>query len=154
RRADRQPQQVRVQQMTRRASGREGDGAAARRPHGPTLAKTSEYPPMTRALPALALALALPALAAADPLTITVTGGKTDETNVVCTAKLPAGNPANPTCLIWLDKTAIPTQRVNPGLLDPQDGSQYLVFVLPKLKAGETATLTPGDDITGTAPAF
>jgi hypothetical protein len=103
---------------------------------------------------ALALLLVLPGVAPAGPLTITVTGGKTDEANVVCTAKLPAGSPANPNCLIWLDKTAIPAKRVNPALLDPQDRSQYLVFVLSKLKAGETATLVPGDDISTVEPAF
>ena len=103
---------------------------------------------------ALAVLLALPATAAAQK--ITVTGGKADAANVVCAAKLPAGNPANPTSLIWSDNAALPAQRVNPALLDPQDGSQYVVFVLPKLKAGETATLVPGEDIsgTGTFPAF
>ena len=101
--------------------------------------------------------LALVVLGSSAPAaaqTITVTGGKADQVNVVCTAKLPAGNPANPTSLTLPDKTVIPAQRVNSALLDPQDGAQYIVFVLPKLKAGETVTLAAGPDISGKAPAF
>ena len=47
---------------------------------------------MTRTLPAVALLLALAAPASAQK--ITVTGGRTDQTNVVVVAPLPAGTTA------------------------------------------------------------
>lgn len=102
----------------------------------------------------LCLLLLLPSLAAADPLSVTVTGGKTDLTNVVCTAKLPAGSPANPIELKTAGGTVIPSQRVGRSVFDPVDESEYLVFVLPKLKAGETVTLTPAAPRPDAQPRF
>jgi len=86
---------------------------------------------MTRTLPALALLLALAAPVAAQK--IAVTGGKTDQTNVVVTASLPAGD-------------AAPNAVTLPGGLHAaaqatSDG-KTLVCVLPKLKAGETVAVT------------
>lgn len=107
---------------------------------------------MTRTLPALAL-LALSAAPAAAQ-TVTVTGGKADQVNVVCAARIAAADQWNPTSLALPDKTVVPAQRADAGVLDPKDGSQYLVFVLPKLKAGETVTLVAGPDISGKAPTF
>jgi hypothetical protein len=91
---------------------------------------------MKRLAPALALLLALPVLAA-DPQ-ITVTGGKADETNAVCTA--PAGTPGY--LRAGGGGAPIPTQTVKPSLLQPQDKPPATVFVLPRLKAGETVPLT------------
>lgn len=95
---------------------------------------------MTRLAPALALLLALPALAA-DPQ-LTVTGGKADAANAVCTA--PAGPPGF--VRAGAGGAPIPTQVVKPSLLQPQDGPPAAVFVLPRVKAGETvpvAAATP-----------
>jgi hypothetical protein len=85
---------------------------------------------MTRTLPALALLLALAAPAAAQK--IDVTGGKTDQTNVVVVAPLPAG------------LTDTNTVTLPDGLhAAAQITGKSLVFVLPKLKAGETVTVAP-----------
>jgi hypothetical protein len=87
---------------------------------------------MTRTLLAslLLLALALPATAQK----ITVTGGTTDSTNAVVVASLPTGvtAPNSVTLPDGLHATAQVTA----------DGKQ-LVFVLPKLKAGESISVTP-----------
>ena len=96
---------------------------------------------MLRTLSAFALLLAPPALAAAGPFGITVTGGKTDQTNVVCTFKVPAGDPVDVKALRIVGGDIILAQTVKPAVLDPQDKSQYVVFVLHKLKAGETVNL-------------
>ena len=87
---------------------------------------------MTRTLPALALLLALAVPATAQK--IAVTGGKSDQTNVVVVAPLPAGAAAANSVTLpdGLHATAqVATDR------------KTLVFVLPKLKAGETVTVTP-----------
>ncbi|HJZ55471.1 MAG TPA: DUF6807 family protein [Gemmataceae bacterium] len=105
---------------------------------------------MTRALSTLALLFALPALAAADAK-ITVTGGKTDEANVVCTAPVPAGEAAVQ-YLKQPNGSLVPAQSVKPSLLQPQDNTRYVVFVLAKLKAGETLTLAPSGPPPGVAP--
>ena len=87
---------------------------------------------MTRTLPALALLLAIALPATAQK--VAVTGGKTDQTNVVVAAPLPAGaDAANSVTLP--DGLHAAAQRTADG--------KALVFVLPKLKAGETVTLTP-----------
>ena len=88
---------------------------------------------MTRTLPAFALLLACAIPASAQK--IAVTGLKTDQVNAVVVAPLPAG--ANATNVVNLpDGLHAPAQIT-------ADGKQ-LVFVLPKLKAGETVTVTPG----------
>lgn len=87
------------------------------------------------------LLLAFPLSVSAEPLGITVTGGKTDETNVVCTATMPPGQPTDPIALKLPDGSIILAQNVGPAVLDKQDMTRYLVFVLPKLKAGETISL-------------
>jgi len=97
--------------------------------------------PMTRSLPALALLLAAALPAAAGP--IAVAGGKTDQTNVVVTAPLPAGGAAAPNAVTLPDGTHVPAQVVKPALLPADAKADALVFVLPKLKAGETVTVTP-----------
>ena len=89
---------------------------------------------MTRTLPALALLLALAAPAAAQK--VAVTGGKFDQTNVVVFAPLPAGGSTTPNVVTLPDGLHAAAQVT-------ADGKQ-LVFVLPKLKAGETVTVTPG----------
>lgn len=103
---------------------------------------------------ALCLLFLLPAAAAAEPLTVTVTGGKTDQSNVVCIAKLPAGSPANPIELKTADGTVIASQRVGRSVFDPIDETEYLVFVLPKVKAGETVALTPAAPRPDAQPRF
>ena len=85
---------------------------------------------MTRSLSTLALLFALPAIAAAGP--VSVTGGKTDQANVVCTAALPPGEPAGASALKLPDGTAIWTQPTRPSLLQKQDETRYVTFVLPK----------------------
>jgi hypothetical protein len=88
---------------------------------------------MTRTLPALVLLLALALPASAQK--IVVTGLKTDQANVVVVAPVPAG--ANATNVVNLpDGLHAPAQMTSDG--------KSLVFVLPKLKAGETVTVTPG----------
>ncbi len=88
---------------------------------------------MFRTLPAFALLLAFAVPASAQK--ISITGGKTDQTNVVVTAPLPAG--ANATNVVNLPGGLHAAAQVT------IDGKK-LVFVLPKLKAGETVTVTPG----------
>src|SRR6266545_3743251 len=91
-----------------------------------------EGEPMTRTLPTLAILLALALPAHAQKLT--VTGGKADQTNAVVVAPLAAGaNAANSVTLP--DGLHAAAQRTADG--------KYLVFVLPKLKAGETIQVTP-----------
>jgi hypothetical protein len=87
---------------------------------------------MIRTLPALALVFALAVPASAQK--IAVTGGAADELNAVVAAPLPAtAKAANSVTLPdGLHAPAQPTK----------DGKQ-LVFVLPKLKAGESMQVTP-----------
>jgi hypothetical protein len=94
----------------------------------------------------LGLGMAALATAAAEPA-ITVTGGKTDELNVVCTVAMPADAAAGQLSkLVLPDGTWVRAQVVGPTVLDKQDQTRYLVFVLPRLKAGETETLKPMAD--------
>lgn len=88
---------------------------------------------MTRKLLAFALLLAVALPASAQK--IAVGGLKTDQTNVVVTAPLPAG--ANATNVVNLPDGLHAAAQIT-------DGGKSLVFVLPKLKAGETVTVTPG----------
>src|SRR5262245_56025002 len=88
---------------------------------------------MTRTLPALALLLAFALPASAQK--IAVTGGKSDQTNVVVVAPLPAG--ANATNVVTLPNGLHAAAQIT------ADGKQF-VFVLPALKAGETVTVSPG----------
>jgi hypothetical protein len=88
---------------------------------------------MFRTLPALALLLACAVPASAQK--IAVTGLKTDQTNVVVVAPLPAG--AKQTNVVNLPDGLHAAAQMT------SDGKQ-LVFVLPKLKAGETVTVAPG----------
>src|SRR5262245_49108806 len=94
---------------------------------------------MKRSLCALVL-FALPAYALAAPFNISVTGGKTDETNVVVRVPVPKGTDAAGLNVVEFPNAAVPAQVVKPGLTDDPAVKQYLVFVLPKLKAGETIT--------------
>lgn len=87
---------------------------------------------MTRTLPALALLLALAAPAPAQKLTIT--GGATDQANVVVAAPLPA-NAAGVNSVTLPDGLHAPAQVAADG--------KTLVFVLPKLKAGEPVAVAP-----------
>ncbi|MBY0512422.1 MAG: PmoA family protein [Gemmataceae bacterium] len=95
---------------------------------------------MTRALSALALTVALAATAAAQK--VTVTGGPADAAQVVVAAPLTGNTLANTVTLP--DGTHVPAQ-VSGGSLPPaeKDPKQYLVFVLPTLKAGESVAVTP-----------
>ncbi|AWM41991.1 hypothetical protein GobsT_68710 [Gemmata obscuriglobus] len=86
---------------------------------------------MTRTLPVLALLLATPLIAHAQK--VEVTGGKADAADAVVVAPLPAGSNANSVTLP--DGLHVPAQATADG--------KSLVFVLPKLKGGETVTATP-----------
>jgi hypothetical protein len=83
----------------------------------------------------------LPLSAMAEPLGIVVTGGKTDQVNVVCTVALTSGATTNVTALKLPDGGIIPAQTVGSAVLDNQDKQRRIVFVLPKLKAGEKLSL-------------
>ncbi len=88
--------------------------------------------PMTRLLPAMAALLAFTMPAGAQKLT--VTGGAADEQNAVVRVPLPASAKTANTVTLP-DGLHIPAQST-------KDSTQ-LVFVLPKIKAGESVTVTP-----------
>ncbi len=94
-----------------------------------------------RTLSTLALLL-LPSFALAGPWGL-VTGGKEDQVNVVCYLPLKPGDPAEKVETLHITgQTSVPAQWVNPSLLQEGKGS-YLVFVVPKLKAGEKLAIGP-----------
>lgn len=81
--------------------------------------------------------------ATAAPPPVTITGGKTDQTNVVVRVAVPAGD-AGATNVVNLSTGGKAAAQVTkPALTDDATVKQYLVFVLPKLKAGETVTAKP-----------
>lgn len=86
------------------------------------------------------LALLVPSFALAGPV-VTVTGGKTDGADVVVRVPLAEAVAANAVELST--GGTVPAQVTGPALTDDPAVKQYLVFVLPKLKAGETVTATP-----------
>jgi hypothetical protein len=86
--------------------------------------------------------LALPAVAIAQPKSITITGGKTHQANVVIRVPV-EGNAGAPNAVTLPDGLHAPAQLAKPGLTDDPAVKQYLVFVLPKLKAGEKVEVTP-----------
>jgi len=96
---------------------------------------------MKRCLSLLAL-FVLPSLALAAPVGISVTGGKTDQTNVVVRFPLPKIDAANFNVVELSSGATVPAQLTGPALTDDATVKQYLVFVVPKLKAGETITAT------------
>lgn len=107
---------------------------------------------MIRTLPALVLIWSLPGFTLAGPPVVTVTGGKADEQDVVCTVPT---DDASIKALKLPDGTVVPAQAVKPSLLQAKEKGPFVVFVLPKLKAGETLSLTATDLPTGkAAPAF
>ena len=92
-------------------------------------------------LPLSVLALlVLPAVAAAGPFGISVTGGKTDQTNVVVRFPVPKGDDVAANVLELSTGGMVPVQITPAALTDDPAVKQYVVFVLPKLKAGETVT--------------
>jgi len=95
---------------------------------------------MIRTLLVLAAAAGFVAPVAAQK--ITVTGGAVDQTNVVVTARLPAGA-ATANTVTLPDGTHVPAQVTAGQLPAPKGTDQYLVFVLPQLKAGQTVVVTP-----------
>lgn len=95
---------------------------------------------MTRTLSALALLLAIPLSANAAPLNISITGGKTDQTNVVVRFPIPKDESVTANVLDLSTDTMVPVQVTAAAQTDDPAVKQYLVFVLPKLKAGETIT--------------
>ncbi|MBY0460652.1 MAG: PmoA family protein, partial [Gemmataceae bacterium] len=97
-----------------------------------------------RTLPALVLLLALTQTAAADPLKLTITGGKADQTNVVVRFPLPKGADAIGNVVNLSDKTTVPLQVTGAAQSDDPIPAKYGVFVIPQLKAGQTLTGTTG----------
>src|ERR1700722_15892823 len=88
--------------------------------------------------------LVLPIPALAEGFKIIATGGKADQSNVVCMVALPEGEAANVEALKILDgRPMIWAQTIGPGVLQKQDKTRYVIFVLPTLKAGETVSLIP-----------
>jgi hypothetical protein len=98
---------------------------------------------MIRALPALLLTLALPTVAAAGPFHIAVTGGKTDQANVVVWFPVPEGDPVAFNVVELPEGGMLPAQITTAAPPGYPAAKQYLVFVLPRLKAGVTLTLRP-----------
>jgi len=95
---------------------------------------------MIRALSPFAFFLVLPSFAVAGPWG-TVTGGKADEINAVCTVPVKVGDPAAAVTHVRLSNSlTVPVQLAKPSLLQDGKGS-HLVFVLPRLKAGEKLEL-------------
>jgi hypothetical protein len=92
-------------------------------------------------LPTLALLMLMAAPAAAQ--NIAVTGGKADESNVVVKYPVPKGQALAANVVKLSAGGMVPAQLAGPGQTDDPNVKQYLVFVLPKLKAGETVTATP-----------
>lgn len=88
---------------------------------------------MTRSLSALTLLAACALPAAAQK--VAVTGLKTDQTNVVVTAPLPAG-------AAGVNSVTLP-DGLHAAAQVAADG-KHVVFVMPKLKASETVSVTPG----------
>ncbi|VTU01834.1 Uncharacterized protein OS=uncultured bacterium Lac161 PE=4 SV=1: PmoA [Gemmataceae bacterium] len=86
------------------------------------------------------LALLVPSFALAAPV-VTVTGGKTDGADVVVRVPL-AGDAVTANAVELSTGGTVPAQVTGPALTDDPAVKQYLVFVLPKLKAGETVTAT------------
>jgi hypothetical protein len=62
---------------------------------------------------------------------------------VVVSARLPAGAPSLTNTVALPDGSHVPAQLTTGGRPAGKDAPQYLVFVLPKLKAGETVEVTP-----------
>lgn len=108
-----------------------------------------------KSLLSFSVLLVLPLAAMADGIGISVTGGKADETNVVCSIALPANSTAV-SAMKLPDGGLVRAQTVGPAILDKQDKTRYVVFVLPKLKAGETLTLSPvsSPDDSKSSPSF
>ncbi|HVL14757.1 MAG TPA: DUF6807 family protein [Gemmata sp.] len=94
---------------------------------------------MKHPLSLLAL-LVLPAVAAAEPFDVSVTGGKADAANVVVRFPVPKGGDVSANVLELSTGGMVPVQATGPALTDDPAVKQYVVFVLPKLKAGETVT--------------
>ena len=95
---------------------------------------------MIRTLSALALSLALPLAASAGPFGVSATGGKTDQTNVVVRFPVPKGDPVAYNTVELSSGATVPVQVTAAAQTDDPEVKQYLVFVIPKLKAGETLT--------------
>ncbi|MFM8275167.1 MAG: DUF6807 family protein [Gemmata sp.] len=84
--------------------------------------------------------LAVPSAARAADRGISVTGGKTDQTNVVVKAPVPKDATATGNVLNLSSGGTVPVQVAAAAQTDDPAVTRYLVFVLPKLKAGETVT--------------
>jgi len=95
---------------------------------------------MTRLLSTIALVFLLTAQASAQR--IAVAGGAADATNVVVAVPLPRGMSTIPNAVTLPDGTHIPTQVTAGSLPGEKDVTNYQVFVLPKVKAGETIIVT------------
>jgi len=90
----------------------------------------------------LVLPLLLLAAAPAHAQRLTVTGGPADAAQVVVSTPVPPAASVVPNAVTLPDGTHVPVQVVPPALADKEKGSR-LVFVLPRLKAGEAVTVLP-----------
>lgn len=98
---------------------------------------------MTRTLPALVLALAFPTLALAELPALVITGGQAEQENVVVRFPLPPGESPACNAVQLSDGGMIPAQVAGPAQTDDPSVKQYLVFVLPRLKARQVLTVRP-----------
>jgi hypothetical protein len=89
----------------------------------------------------IAFVLAALPVSTATAQKIAISAGKTDLTNVVVAAPVPAGGATNAVTLP--DGLHVPAQITRGSLLEKDSSKTYLVFVLPKLKAGESIEVTP-----------
>jgi hypothetical protein len=92
-------------------------------------------------LPLSLLALFALPLAPAAAQTISVTGGKTDQANVV--VRVPLTDAAAFNGVLLENDVLLRAQVTKPAQTDDPAVKQYLVFVVPKLKTGETVKATP-----------
>ncbi len=94
----------------------------------------------------LIVLLFVPSFALAGPWGL-VTGGKADEINAVCWIPVKPGDPAaKVTSLQFPDESVVLTQLVK------EETGTFLVFVLPKIKAGEKLAIGPAELESSKAP--
>jgi hypothetical protein len=97
-----------------------------------------------KSLLALLFIILLSASVHAAAPALSITGGAADEALVVVRLPLPKGTPAGTNAVKLATGIVLPAQVCGPAQTDDPTVKQYLVFVLPKLKAGETITAMLG----------
>ncbi len=91
----------------------------------------------------MVMLLGVPLAVQAGPFNITVTGGPSNQTNVVVKFPVPEGDPVAYNVVERPSGETLPVQIVPPGLTDDPKVKQYMVFILPQLPANTTLRLKP-----------